>query len=214
MEAIQTGKEALIASIQSDALAEQEKIVQEAKTLAAEKKADGQRKAEDLLKKSQEAAAVQAAGLWRKITASADLEIRRRALQIRQELVLDIQNRVLKKFAAMISEPNYRTMLIDWIAEAAVGLDAAEAKVNASASERRLIDEHLLAQAAQQAYQRQGKAVTLTLSDAEPLEGQGISLTAGNGRIAYNNQIQTRMLRKQSQINLLIHDALFAGTQK
>jgi vacuolar-type H+-ATPase subunit E/Vma4 len=56
--------------------------------------------------------------------------------------------------------------------------------------------------------------MTLTLSDTPPLKSQGVVLTAADGRTAFNNQVKTRMLRKQREIRMLIYNALFTDKQK
>ena len=69
-------------------------------------------------------------------------------------------------------------------------------------------------QAAQRAAERTGKPVDLTLSEARPLKSQGVVLTAADGRTAFNNQVRTRMMRKQREIRTLIYNTLFADKQK
>jgi len=43
------------------------------------------------------------------------------------------------------------------------------------------------------------------------LKAQGIVLTAANGHTAFNNQVKTRMLRKQREIQTLIYNTLFSN---
>ena len=45
------------------------------------------------------------------------------------------------------------------------------------------------------------------------LQAQGVVLTAADGRTAFNNQVPTRMLRRQREIRKLIYDVLFTGNQ-
>ncbi|MDT8303525.1 MAG: hypothetical protein RQ760_18745, partial [Sedimentisphaerales bacterium] len=58
------------------------------------------------------------------------------------------------------------------------------------------------------------KQAQLKLSDAEPLKYQGVVLTAADGRTAFNNQVKTRMLRKQHEIQILIYNAVFTDDRK
>ncbi len=133
---------------------------------------------------------------------------------MRDALIQDLMDRVEKRLAAMIDGPDYRTVLTSWIVEAAIGLDAETATVNASERERPLIDAAMLDQARQAVLSKTGKHVTLTLSDAPPLKGQGVVLTSRDGRMAFNNQVRTRMLRKQRQMRRLIYDGLFASPRE
>ena len=54
-----------------------------------------------------------------------------------------------------------------------------------------------------------GFGVVLKVSEEQPLHAQGVVLTAQDGRTAFNNQIHTRMLRKQREIRKHIYDNLF-----
>jgi vacuolar-type H+-ATPase subunit E/Vma4 len=104
--------------------------------------------------------------------------------------------------------------LIGWLTEAAIGLDAKSARVDASAQELRLIDERMLSEVSRRVRRQTGRQIELTLSDEEPLKSQGVVLTAADGRTAFNNQVRTRMLRKKREIQMLIYNTLFADDQK
>ena len=100
MESMEKGKEALISSIEADAQAELEKIVQEARDRVQEKRAYTQKKVEAMLQEARDKAAVQVDSIKRKILSSVDLEIKRRSLQVQHVIVQDIQDRVIEAMAA------------------------------------------------------------------------------------------------------------------
>lgn len=215
MESMEQGKQALISSIETDAQAEQDKIVQDAQDQAEEKKAYARKKVESILQEARDKAAVQADAIKRKIISSADLEIKRRSLRVQAVIVQDIQDRVMQAMAAKVKTPTkYVKALEAWIVEAAVGLGAGAAEVNASSPERKMLTKTVLDRAAAQVKKQTGEDVTLILSKAGPLELQGVLLTAEDGRTAFNNQVKTRLSRNQRQIKRLIHDALFADQPK
>lgn len=214
MESMEQGKQALISSIEADAKAEQAKIVQDAHDQAKEKKVYAQKKVESILQDARDKAAVQAEALKRKITSGVDLEIKRRTLQVQNIIVQDIQSQVMDALKAKIKTPQYVQTLEAWIVEAAVGLGAESAQVNASTPERKLIKKALLDSAMARIEAKTGEAVTLTLSRDKALDEQGVILTAEDGRTAFNNQVTTRLLRNQRQIKRMIHAALFADNAK
>ncbi|MCP4452698.1 MAG: hypothetical protein GY809_14645 [Planctomycetes bacterium] len=212
MESMEKGKEALISSIETDAQAELEKIVQAARDRAAEKMAYTVKKAGAIVQEARDKAAVQADEIKRRITSSVDLEIKRRSLHVQNVIVQDVQDRVIEAMAAKAKAKTakYAKTLEGWIVEAAAGLGATFALVNASARERKLLTKAVLARAAAQVKTQTGSAVTLSLSEAEPLALQGVVLTSDDGRTAFNNQVKTRLSRNQRQIKRLIHNTLFA----
>jgi vacuolar-type H+-ATPase subunit E/Vma4 len=214
MESVEREKAALISGIETDARAEREKIIKEAETQAAEKRKYSEKKIESLLDEARTKAQEQAEAAKNKIISSAEREVKHRSMCIRDTVMHDIMDRAEKKLGSMTGDENYRPTLIGWLTEAAIGLDAESAQVNASETERKLIDDRLLSEVTERVRKQTGGQVELTLSDAQPLKYQGVVLTAADGRTAFNNQVRTRMLRNKREIQTLIYNILFADDQK
>lgn len=214
MESVDKEKAALIAGIEADARSEEKRIVDEAETQAAEKRKYSEKKIESLLDEARKKAKEQAENAKKKIISAAELEVKRCSMRIRDSVVQDIMDRAQKKLGSMTGDENYKSVLVSWITEAAIGLGVESALVNASQEERALINDHMLSEIARRIQQQTGRQTSLTLSDAGPLQYQGVVLTAADGRTAYNNQVRTRMLRKQREIRMLIYDTLFNYDQK
>ncbi len=214
MEAKEQGKEALIAGIEADAQSEAETILKEARVLAEEKRKVGLKRIDALLQEAEDKGRQQAEVITKKATSEVDMEIKRRSLRLQRDLLQEIMNRVEAQLATLIKTPAYRDTLLDWMTEAALGLGAEAVQVNTTEAERPLINESLLKTAAQRVRAQGGPDVTFTMSSGRPLTGQGIMLTAADGRTAFNNQVKTRMLRCQRQMQRLIVDALFTGQDK
>lgn len=214
METVENEKAALISGIEADARAEEEKIINEAKTQAAEKKKFAEQKIEAILAEARDKAKEQAEAAKKQIIARADREAKRRTMCMRDVVMHDIIDRAEKRLSSMINGENYRSILIDWLTEAAIGLDAESVIVNATEGEMRMIDDGVLSEVAGRYHDQTGKNVTLKMSDDPPLKSQGIVLTAADGRTAFNNQVKTRMLRYKRQIQTLIHNTLFVDGKK
>lgn len=215
MESSDKDRAALISDLEADAGVEAEGIIKDAENQAAEKRRYGAKQIASLLAEARKKAQEQAEAIEKRALSAADLEIKRRSMGARDAVMRDIMGRVEKRFEAMIDDvPRYRAVLVDWIAEAAVGLGTESAEVNASERERASIDAPLLAEAAARAQAQTHKQVTLTLSAGQPLKSQGVVLTAADGRTAFNNQVRTRLQRSQRRIRTLIYDALFTDNRK
>ena len=209
MEPVDKEKAALISGIEADAHAEEEKIIKEAEAQAAEKRKHSEKKIESLLKEANAKAKEQAETAKSKIIAAAEREVKRCFMLVQDSIVQDIMNKVEKKLRTMTGDENYRSILESWIAEAAIGLGVESANINASKEERELINDSMLSEIATKIQNQTGKQISLTLSDTNPLQSQGVVLTAADGRIAFNNQVRTRMLRKQREIRTMIYNTLF-----
>ena len=205
---------AIISGIETDALSEQQQIVEDAKKQAAEKVEFTNKKVEAIIKEARNEGTEQAEKIKRKMLSSVQLEIQRRSLNVRNEVMKNIQKRVESKFSSMLSDEKYRAILLDWLVEAAIGLDASSAVINASEEEIPLISEKMVSEAVKKVKQKTGKQVSLKLSSEPPLKYQGVVITSENGHMAYNNQIKTRMLRKEREIRMAIYNALFTDKRK
>jgi len=214
MEPVDKEKAALISGIEADARAEEQKIIKEAEAQAAEKREYSEKKIESLLNEAHAKAKEQAETAKNKIISAAEREVKRCSMRVQDSIVQDIMYRVEKKLGTMTGGENYRSVLVNWITEAAIGLGAESARINASKEERALIDDRMLSEIARSIQKETGRQISMTLSDANPLQSQGVVLTAADGRTAFNNQVRTRMLRKQREIRTLIYNTLFNYDQK
>ncbi|MBN1359111.1 MAG: hypothetical protein JW993_00895 [Sedimentisphaerales bacterium] len=201
--------------MEADARTEAEAIIKEAESQVAEKKKYAEKQVASLLAEARKKVEEQAEAIEKRALSAADLEIKRRAMGARDAVMRDIMSRVEQRLVTLIDDASrYRPILVGWIAEAAVGLGAEKAEVNASEKERNLIDPSLLSEASAQVQARINQEIELTLSAEPPLKSQGVILTAADGRTAFNNQVRTRLQRHQRQIRTLIYDALFTDNRK
>jgi len=199
----------LIEGIAQDAQAEARRLVEEAEKSAAERRAASARQVAEILEEARRKAGEQAAVLKRQAASTAKMETKRIALRIREQAAREVLERARAKLERMVGSPQYREILLAWIVEAAVGLGQPEAAVNASAAELPLLEEGLLAEAQRRVRELSGREVRLTRTEGEPLAGQGVVLVGRGGRLAYNNQVSTRLLRRQTEIRKMIYDGLW-----
>jgi vacuolar-type H+-ATPase subunit E/Vma4 len=199
----------LIEGIAQDAQAEARRLVEEAEKAVAERRAASARQASEILEEARRKAGEQAGGLKRQAASTAKMEAKRIALRVREQAVKDVLEQARAKLEQMIGSPEYREILLGWIVEAAIGLGQPEAAVNASAPELPLLDQGLLAEAERRVQALGGRAVRLSRLEGEPLAGQGVVLVGRGGRLAYNNQVSTRLLRRQTEIRKMIYDGLW-----
>lgn len=112
-----------------------------------------------------------------------------------------VLERTVELMAALIPTKPYRKIQIGWIAEAAIGLDRSEAKVACSFKEK--LDDSMLREAEAIIKRATGKDIALQLSE-QALTGQGIEVSSLNGKVAYNNQVTTRMIRHDRDLKELM----------
>jgi vacuolar-type H+-ATPase subunit E/Vma4 len=203
------GKSNLIHGIQEDAQREAGRILKDAETYVRERQAAGEKKISSIMEEAKKKAEEQVNAVKRNMEAAITVEKRRIELRVRDRIIQEALEDVKKALYKMIDRPDYRKILIDWIVEAAIGLNVARAFVNASVKEKVIIDDKLLREAEEEIKKLTGKKVKLVRSKKDPLLAQGVVLMAENGKIAFNNQVPTRLLRYGSEIRRKIHETLF-----
>ncbi len=208
MEAYDNESRALISGIENDARKEADKILGEAKKRAEELRMYTEKQVESILREAEEKARSQSEAIKKKVLSGVEIEVKRKFLYLKEKIFSEVLSRVKEEFKNLIQTPSYRTVLLNWIVEAAVGLGVAEAIVSTSKNEEHLIDEELLRRAEKQVSDILGKNVKLRLSRNSGTQ-QGIVITASDGRTAFNNQVATRLLRYQRKIRDLIYTQLF-----
>lgn len=209
MQEREAGQEELIEGIGADARRETERILQEASKGAGERRKLAEQQSERIMQEAEEKAGKQANAIRRQAASALRMEQKRTGLRVREQVISRIEQQVRRRLQELIGTPGYREILLGWIVEAAIGLNAEKAAVNASAPEKRLLDERLLREAEGRVAELTGSRVKLSKSKHQPLLSQGVVLTAEGGRVEFNNQVSTRLLRLQSKIRKLIASELF-----
>lgn len=201
--------EALVDGILADADAEAARIRAEAEAYATASTARAREQAATILRESAAKAEQQVAAIKADAEAKIAIERRKRVLRMQENMARDVVDRVARKLSAMVGTPEYRNILRGWIAEAAVGLSAASASVNASMDELGLLDDTLLRAAEADVLAATGKATKLRVVKGDPSIGQGVYLLADGGKLAYDNRVSTRLERRRTEIRKQIYKALF-----
>ncbi len=114
-----------------------------------------------------------------------------------------VMENVRERFSVMSSSPEFQDVLVRWIAEAALGLGRKEAKVAFSASSP--VSENELRKAEKLVHDMAGADVVLSI-DPVRIDGIGVVLTSLDGKISYNNQLDTRLRRFQRDIRKIIQE--------
>ena len=189
-------------------------ILQEARAKADEIEKKAGIEAESIISEARERAEREA-GLERKSYSvrleqiQAREESARRSIDRLAELrsldsaYTEVMEEVDRRLKVVVSNPSFSSILVSWIAEAAIGLDRKEAKV--SFSEKAPVTEEMLREA--EALVRKDTGATLSLSlDTERLSGVGVVVSSLDGKVSYNNQLEVRMRRYSRDIRRIVQE--------
>ncbi len=199
----------LITGISQEAAGEMQRVLDEAARVARERRESAEKEASGIREEARRKASEQSQTLARQIASGAAMEVKRIGLRMREQAARRVLEQVRLRLKQMISSPEYRGVLVDWLTEAALGLSLPEAAVNASAAELPLIDEALLTEVQDRVRGLTGKQVRLYRADTGPLAGQGVVLQGRDGRLAYNNQVSTRLMRMETEVRRVMDETLW-----
>ena len=205
----QSEEHELIDGITEDVAREVERVLGEAEKSAADRRASAEDQARAVIQQAESRAEEQAERIRTQSSSSLRMERRRKQLRLQEQAVQEVLKRVRQRLAEMVGTREYREVLLNWIVEAAIGLGVSQATVNASAAELKQIDERLLQEAQDKIGVLSGKKVSLESAAEDPLIPQGIILRAADGRVEFNNQVATRVLRRQSEIRKAIQETIW-----
>ena len=203
-----TDSSGLLAGIEQEAREEADRIIQETRRMLDERRKATDLQIEKILITAQEKADAQAEVIRGNSGSRIAIETRRLSLRARDELMRDVLTQARRKLESLIKTEAYRSIVAGWVVEATVGLNVPAASVRASAGELSLIDKALLKEAERKVKEVTGKTVKLEIAPGRPLREQGVVLTAKDGRLAFNNQVQTRLMRYDSEIRRIIYGEL------
>lgn len=199
----------LIDSIKKEAHDEAQKILDSAYRVVEERKKSTDEqimkiKADNDEKASQQVNAIAQDGI-RKIESLK----RKQMLALKTEIVNHVIERVNEKFNDLLSQPEYKEMMIEWTVEAALGLAEKDPILRVTASCRPLIDDVFLNQAAQRYRELTGEDIIFTLAPEVITKGYGIVLESKNGKMGYNNLLETRLDRHKDTIQATVLKDIF-----
>ncbi len=128
----------------------------------------------------------------------------RKATLHRMDVCYDvIMDRVQEKLQALSQTKGFERILIDWVAEAAIGLDLPQAKV--SGSPKAPVTEAMLRKAEKQVKELTGAEVSLSL-DVRPTQSVGVVVSSPDGKVSYNNLVDVRLRRFDRDIKQLVEE--------
>ncbi len=210
MEKFEQGKSELISGIEKDAKKRAEEIINEARKRAEEKLRFAKQKVKSILDEAEARTKEQSEFVRKRVLGGMSLEAKRRSMKLRDNALQAVIARARKKLGGLVQKSGYKNVLRDWIVEAAVGLGADSAVIQTSEAEKKLIDSKLIHAAENEVKKITGRPVSLSLKDGPPLAGQGVQLSSSDGKTAFNNQVSTRLLRKQRDVQVKVYKVLFS----
>ena len=208
MEVYDKGKALISNGIIEDAKRQAEEILNDAEKQAEEKIRFAKKQAESIIKEAEQKAEAQISTLKKRYESFIELEKKKRKIKLRENVFNMVIDGVRKRLKSLIEKPEYRGILKNWMIEASVGLGEKEGIIRTSRDEHRIIDESLIKEVEGELKSKYGLKIKLQLDRENFLQNQGVMIFSKDGKKAFNNEVSTRILRKQRKIQQIIYDYL------
>jgi len=196
-ENIELLSRAILFEAQTDA----EKIQAEAEEKADAIRQQAQQKAEAERKEILDRARQEADRLRSQVVATAQMKARTLQLEHREKLLDKVFSAAKERLLGLQKRPDYDKIAAALIREALTQLQVDQAEVRADAATQKVLKDQILSSIS--------KDLNVKLSAGETLEeGTGIVVDADNGRLHYDNTLETRLSRLQSALRSSVYHVL------
>ncbi|MFO8064480.1 MAG: V-type ATP synthase subunit E family protein [Spirochaetia bacterium] len=208
----------IIDGILEDARGEAEKIRREAESRVEDRRMLLSGRVQRIKDDAVGEAKRRAEEIRRRTDAEISRAQRRNDLARRRDVIAAVEGEVHRRFEALSrgeaaggvpGARDYTQVLTGWIVEGAIGLEGTRFTVSAGAGETSTV-ESLIADAERKATELSGREIHLDVAEQPHGETPGVIISSPDGRTIYDNRINARMRRHQSEIRGIIYETLFS----
>ncbi|HVN16714.1 MAG TPA: V-type ATP synthase subunit E family protein [Anaerolineales bacterium] len=187
-------------------------ILKEAQVDASQLESEAREKAEEIRKHTQEQAAAErgeilerakqeAERIKSQTMAGAQLKARTLQLEHREKLLDRVFKTAREKLPGIQQRADYEKVAVQLLKEALIQLKASKAEVRADAGTQKVLKQSVLDQIS--------KELNVQLTLGKPLEhGTGVVVDASDGRLHYDNTLETRLDRMQNAMRSSVYQVL------
>jgi V/A-type H+-transporting ATPase subunit E len=201
MEPVEGNVETLSRAVMSEAHAEAEQILSDARTKADGIRQRAQERAAAVRNEILERVSQEAERIHSRAIASAQLKARTLQLEQREKLLDHVFEAARQQLPTVQQWTDYGQIARYLLREALIHLGAASAQIRADEATRRLLTGQMLDEIS--------KELKMQLRVTEPLkQGTGIIVETVDGRLRYDNTLETRLSRLQNTLRSPVYHIL------
>ncbi len=198
-----SGIEALRRAILQDAEEMARSEIEQAQRLSAEERERAGKEAEAESSRILREAEREAEALRRRTASGAELEAKRRMLEVRERLIREVLDRALAALREGAGAESRRSSVARLILEAAREAGGGKLVVQTSAGDARLLTRDFL-EGIRDALAREGISAELEPADRTADIAGGAIVTGADGRIVVDNSFEARLKRQEGDLRATI----------
>jgi len=202
------GVDEIVSKIREDANKEAEEIINkaqlEAEKILEEAKREAERRKNEILKKGEKEAEM----IKNKIIAEAKLEVRKKILMKKEELIEKAIKKLKEDVMKLPEKENYRDLLIKLIVDGAVAVDSEEVVVDLNKRDYEILDIKTRWEIEKEIEKLTNKLVIVRRGSIVDIVG-GAIVKDGSGSKICNNSLEAIFERNLGNIRAKIAEVLF-----
>ena len=196
-ENIELLSRAILFEAQTDA----EQIQADAKEKADAIRQQAQQHAESERKEIMDRAKQEAERLRSQVVATAQMKARTLQLEHREKLLDKVFSAAKERLSSLQKRPDYDKIMVELLREAVTQLKVDQAEVRADAATQKFLKGRALTSISKESGTKLSIGKSLD-------EGTGVVVDADNGRLHYDNTLETRLSRLQSALRSAVYHVL------
>ncbi len=201
MTPVEGNIELLAQAVMSQADGEAEQMISAARAKAEKIRQQAKEQAEAERRKILEQAAKEAERIRRQTVASAQIKARMLELSQREQLLTDVFQAALERLPDVVRARDYSQIAEELLREAVADLGAPAVEIRADAATRRLLTKERLLKIS--------KELKVKMALKGQLDkGLGVIVQTVDGRMQYDNTLETRLNRMQNELRSPVHHIL------
>ncbi len=205
MRTVEENIKMLSRSILTDAQAEADKILEEAKAKAGTVKQRAEEQAKAERAQILEDATREAERLRGQVVATTQLKARTQILENREKVLNDVFKAAHEQLATIQQWSEYKDIAQSLLREALVQLKGTDVVVRADKTTMKLLND--------EAIQKVAKEFNIKIQVGEMLEhGVGVIVETADGHLNYDNTLETRLNRMQNSARSAVYHLLMGET--
>ena len=198
---VQENMDSLSRAIMAEARDDAEHLLTEARARAETIRKQAQEQANQVKNEILDRARQEADQVRSQNVATAQLQARTIQLQQREKLLDNVFNTAMQELPSVQKWTDYPEIVQNLLREAILQLRANEIVVHADKTTQAVLSQAIL--------QDLEKELNVQISLGEPLEqGTGVMVEANNGRLQFDNTLETRLRRMQNSLRLPVYHIL------
>lgn len=203
------GLESIIEQIEDRVEEERESVLDEARKEAEEKKSSGEKEAEKEKEKILEEGKSEADRISRRITANARREAGQKKLEVREEVIQEVFDKVEEELADFKGCEEYNEVLKDLIIQGGITVGGGDLEVLILEEDEEKISKDELEDMKEEISNETGKDTSLEILTELEKEDGGAIVRKSDGSVSCNNTFKARLDRQRSSIRSKIAGILF-----